>query len=203
LYIYNLILGLLLVDIAINLHKSYKCKVPRSFKDLVDTATTARGTRADAFMAFLVLALFVLCLTAIMLLAEEFQSLFSQVEEDKGNCPLSNQFSIPTVAALVMPPIAVALAFVEGRDLMGALHFNGAFMIPFLYGLLTIILYRSLMQYQLHDLAISSISRLPQVLLGVWNIMCSRTRDHSRYIMASNLNRMAFPPCACTTYERC
>jgi hypothetical protein len=31
----------------------------------------------------------------------------------------------------------------EGRDPTGALHFNGSFMIPFLYGLLPIIFYRS------------------------------------------------------------
>jgi hypothetical protein len=37
LYIYNLISSLLLADVAINLHKSSKCKVPSSFKDFVDT----------------------------------------------------------------------------------------------------------------------------------------------------------------------
>jgi hypothetical protein len=109
LYIYNLILGLLLADVAINLHKSSECKVPSSFKDFVDTATTASGTGADAFMVFLVLALFALCLMAIMLLVEEYESLFSHTDEDKGNFSLSNQFLIPTVAALVMHPVAVAL----------------------------------------------------------------------------------------------
>jgi hypothetical protein len=54
----------------------------------------------------------------------------------------------------------------EGGDLMGALHFNGAFMIPFLYGLIPIILYRSVRQYHLQDLAISTISSFLQVLLG-------------------------------------
>jgi hypothetical protein len=73
------------------------------------------------------------------------------MEKDKGDCPLSNQFSIP-VAALMMPPVAVALTFMEGGDLTGALHFKGAFMIPFLYGLLHIMLYRSMRHY----LAISS-----------------------------------------------
>ncbi len=70
-----------------------------------------------------------------MSLAEEYESLFSRMEQDKGNSPLSNQFLILTVTASVMPLIAMALAFVEGRDLAGILHFNGAFMIPFLYGL--------------------------------------------------------------------
>jgi hypothetical protein len=58
LYFYNLILGLLLVDTAINLHKSSgKCKVLGSFKDFVDMATTASGTGAAAFTAFLELVL--------------------------------------------------------------------------------------------------------------------------------------------------
>jgi hypothetical protein len=128
----------------------------------VDTAATASGAGAAAFTAFLV----VFCLTAIMSPAEDYESLSSCMEEDKGNCPLSNQFLIPTVAALVIPLVAVALAFVEGEDFTGALHFNEAFMIPFLYSLLPIILYRSVLQYQLQDLAIPSISSFLQVLLG-------------------------------------
>jgi Mn2+/Fe2+ NRAMP family transporter len=160
--IYNLILGLLLADIAINLHKSSECKVPHSFKDFVDTATTTSGAGAAAFTAFLA----VLCLMAIMSLAEEYKSLSSRIEEDKGNRLLLNQYLIPTVAASVMPPVAVALAFVEGGDFTGALYFNIAFMIPFLYSLLPIILYRSVWQYQLQDLALPSTSSFVQVLLG-------------------------------------
>jgi hypothetical protein len=115
----------------------------------------------------LALVLFVFCLTAIMLLAEECKSLSFHLEEEKDDCHLSNQFLIPTVAASVMPLGAIALTFVEGRVLTGALHFNGAFMIPFLYGLSSIIIHRSMRQYQLQDLAISTISILPpQVLLG-------------------------------------
>ncbi len=109
-----------------------------------------------------------------MLLAEEYKSLLSRTEDDKGDCPLLNQFSIPTVATLVMPPVAMALAFVEGGDLTGALHFNGAFMIPFLYCLLPIILFRSIRRYLLQDLAISSISILPQVLLGAGTLCALR-----------------------------
>ncbi len=59
LYIYNLILGLLLADVAINLCNSSKWEVPSSFKDFVDMATTASGARAASFTAFLALALFV------------------------------------------------------------------------------------------------------------------------------------------------
>ncbi len=76
LYIYNLFLGLLLADVAINLHESSdKCEVLSSFKEFVDTATTASGAGAAAFTAFLALAFFVLCLTAIVSLAEEYKSL--------------------------------------------------------------------------------------------------------------------------------
>jgi hypothetical protein len=39
-------------------------------------------------------------------------------------------------------------------------------MIPFLKGSLPIISYRNMRQYQLQDLAVSSIRSLPQVLLG-------------------------------------
>ncbi len=113
------------MDIATNLHKSSnKCKVLSSFKDFVDTATTACGTGAATFTAFLMLVFFVLCLTAIMSLAEEYKSLFYCTEEDMGNCPLLNQFSVPTVAATVMPLVPMALDFMEGGDLTGAHHFN-------------------------------------------------------------------------------
>jgi hypothetical protein len=87
-------------------------------------ATTSSSAGAAAFKALLVLVLFVLCLTAIMLLFEEYKSLFSHRVEDKRNCPLLNQFFIPTVAASVMPPIAVVLVFVEGRDLTGTPSFQ-------------------------------------------------------------------------------
>jgi hypothetical protein len=67
--IYNLILGLLLADIAINLHKFSECEVRSSFKDFMDMATTATatGARAAVIMAFLV----VLYLTAMMSLAQK------------------------------------------------------------------------------------------------------------------------------------
>jgi hypothetical protein len=56
-YIYNLILGLLLADVAINLHESSdEWEVLSSFKDFVDTATTASGAGAATFTAFLALA---------------------------------------------------------------------------------------------------------------------------------------------------
>jgi hypothetical protein len=114
LYIYNLISSLLLVDVAINLHKSSECKVPISFKDFVDTATTASGARAATFMAFLLLALFVLCLMVIMLLAEEYECLFSHTEEDNGNCPLSKPVLDPHCGCFGDDPICHGTHFCGG-----------------------------------------------------------------------------------------
>ena len=48
LYICNLILGLLLADVAINLHDFSECKVLSSSKDFVNKATTASCARAVA-----------------------------------------------------------------------------------------------------------------------------------------------------------
>jgi hypothetical protein len=42
LYIINLISGLLLADVAINLHESSDCEVPSSFKDFVDATTKSQ-----------------------------------------------------------------------------------------------------------------------------------------------------------------
>jgi hypothetical protein len=170
-----------------------------SFKDFVDTATTASCTGAAAFRAFLVMAIFVLCLMAFMWLDEEYKSLFSCTEEDKVNCPLLNQFSIPTVVASVMSLVTVALAFVEGKDLMGTLYFNGAFMIPFLYGITHHIIQRreaisaSRFGYLFNK-------QLATRFVGCSIIMCSWTSDSSRYIMASKLNGTIFSARACTAY---
>lgn len=129
-------------------------------------SSTASSAGAAAFTAFSASALFVSCLTAVMSLAEEYESIFSRTVEDDYDCPLSNQFSIPAVAASVIPPVAVALAFSKGGDVTAALHFNGAIIVPFLYGLLPIALYRGVRQLQGQDSAIPSISSVPQVLLG-------------------------------------
>ncbi len=106
------------------------------YKSLSSRMEEDKSNRCTTFTAFLV----VLCLMSIMSQAEEYKSLSSRMEEDKGNRPLLYQFLIPTVSPLVMPPVAVAFAFVEGGDFTGALHFDGVFMIPILYDLLSIIL---------------------------------------------------------------
>jgi hypothetical protein len=78
-----------------------------------------------------------------MSLAEEYESIISRKLDDDDPCPVTNRFSTPAVAAAMVPSVAVALAYSNGGDLTGALHFNGAFITPFLYGLLPIILYDS------------------------------------------------------------
>jgi hypothetical protein len=121
LYIYNLISGLLLVDVAINLHKSSKWEVLSSFKDFIDMDTTAIGAGAVIFTAFLVLAHFVLCLTAIMLLAEEYKSLFSHMEEDNGNSTLSKPVLNPHCGCLGDATGCCSARFCGGRRSHGHL----------------------------------------------------------------------------------
>jgi hypothetical protein len=107
---------------------------------------------AIAFTTFSASALFVSSLTAVMSLAEEYESIFSKKsvkdDDEDGDCRLSNQFSIPAVAASVLPSLVVAVLCAEGGDLTGALHFNGAVIIPYLYGVLPIILYNSVRTMQ-------------------------------------------------------
>jgi hypothetical protein len=195
LYIYNLILGLLLVDMAINLHESSdKCEVLSSFKDFVDTAITASGARAAAFTVFLALAFFVLCLTAIMSLAEEYKGFFSRMEEDKGNHPLLNQFLIPTVAASVMPLVAMALDFMEGGDLTGAQLSIHDIISKRIIAHHIIQKYEARLASRLGCLFNKHLATISYD--GCRNIMCSQTRDRSKCIRASKLNRMAFSPCA-------
>ncbi|KAL3790826.1 hypothetical protein ACHAW5_008759 [Stephanodiscus triporus] len=128
-------------------------------------SSTASSAGAAAFAAFSASALFVSCLTAVMSLAKDYESIFSSTVENDYDFPLL-QFSIPAVAASVIPPVAVALAFSRGGDITAALHFNGAIIVPFLYGLLPIVLHRGVRQVQGQDSAIPSISSVPQVLLG-------------------------------------
>jgi hypothetical protein len=82
--------------------------------DFVDTATTASSARAAIFMAFLALALFVLRLIVIMLLAEEYESLFSRTEADKGNYPLSKAVLDPHCGCLGDDPICRGTHFCGG-----------------------------------------------------------------------------------------
>ena len=125
------------------------------FADLgggLDNSIGSSAAGAIAFTTFSGSALFVSSLTAVMSLAEEYESIFSKKsvkdDDEDGDCRLSNQFSIPAVAASVLPSLVVAVLCAEGGDLTGALHFNGAVIIPDLYGVLPIILYSSVRTMQ-------------------------------------------------------
>lgn len=134
-------------------------------------SATSNGAGAAAFTAFSVSALIGSCITAVMSLAEEYESIISRKMDDDDPCPVTNRFSTPAVAAAMVPSVAVALAYSNGGDLTGALHFNGAFITPFLYGLLPIILYNSVQK--LNESTESSPpfwSNLPLVLLGAGTI---------------------------------
>jgi tyrosine-specific transport protein len=132
---------------------------------------TSSGAGAAAFTAFSVSALVGSCITAVMSLAEEYESIISRKVDDDDPCLVTNRFSTPAVAAAMLPSVAVALAYSNGGDLTGALHFNGAFITPFLYGLLPIILYNSVQRLNGGTEGHSLFwSRLPQVLLGAGTI---------------------------------
>mmetsp|Transcript_22717 Transcript_22717/g.40682 ORF Transcript_22717/g.40682 Transcript_22717/m.40682 type:complete len:510 (-) Transcript_22717:76-1605(-) len=131
----------------------------------------ASGAGAAAFTAFSASALIGSSLAAVMSLAEEYESIIaSVVEDDIEVCPVQDKFSIPAVALSMVPPAAVAFAFAEGGDLTGALHFNGAVITPFLYGLLPIILYQSMQKKGVNDENLPFSLSLPQVLLGAGTI---------------------------------
>ncbi len=134
-------------------------------------SATSSGAGAAAFTAFSVSALVGSCITAVMSLAEEYESIISRKMDDDDPCPVTNRFSTPAVAAAMVPSVAVALACSNGGDLTGALHFNGAFITPFLYGLLPIILYNSVQKLKETTESTPPFwSNLPLVLLGVGTI---------------------------------
>ncbi|KAL9188309.1 hypothetical protein ACHAXT_006687 [Thalassiosira profunda] len=127
---------------------------------------------AAAFTAFSASALVGSCVAATMSLAEEYDSIISSATEDDGSCQLTDKFSLPAVALSMAPPVAVALACAEGGELTGALHFNGAFITPFLYGLLPILLIQSMEEKEAGDNNVAGLPSfsLPQVILGAGTI---------------------------------
>ena len=140
-------------------------------------ASTSSSAGSAALASFSMSALFVSSLTAVMSLAEEYEAIFSRRTtaaakyDDDGDCIApSSRFSIPAVAASVIPPVAMALAFVGGGDLTAALHFNGAFIVPILYGILPTILYGGVRQLRVRDTALHWMDGLPQLMLGAGTI---------------------------------
>lgn len=135
-------------------------------------SSTSSGAGAAAFTAFSVSALVGSSITTVMSLAEEYESIISRKIDDNDPCTLMNRFSAPAVVAAMVPSVAVALAFSNnnGGDLTGALHFNGVFITPFLYGMLPIILHNSVRQQHEKTENPPLWSSLPLVLLGAGTV---------------------------------
>lgn len=130
-------------------------------------SSTAGGVGAAAFTAFSASALVGSSVAATMSLAEETESIISGMADGDESCPVSDKFSAPAVATSMAPSVAIALIASRGGDLTSALHFNGAFITPILYGVLPILLFQSVRRTEESP---SVLSSLPQVLLGAGTI---------------------------------
>lgn len=133
----------------------------------------ASGAGAAAFTAFSISALVGSSVAAVMSLAEECDSIIASVSTDDSTdiCPVQDKFSFPAVAISMSIPTAAAIALAEGGDLTGALHFNGAFITPLLYGLLPILLFQSVQKKENNDGDFPISLSLSQVCLGAGTIM--------------------------------
>ncbi len=104
---------------------------------------TTSGAGGAALTAFSASALIGSCVACIMSLAEEYESILSSAFSSDQYCSVKDKFSVPAVTLAVAPPAAVVLA-TGSSDLTCALHFCGAFVTPFLYGLLPIMLFQTI-----------------------------------------------------------
>jgi hypothetical protein len=98
-----------------------------------------------------------------MSLAEEYESLISSALDSDEHCTVKDKFSIPAVTMAVAPPAAVVLA-TGCSDLTCALHFCGAFVTPFLYGLLPILLFQTISKKD--GEVTSPVTLLPSTILA-------------------------------------
>lgn len=99
----------------------------------------------------------------VMSLAEEYESAISTASNDSGEaCTIEGNFSTQSVLMSVLPPAAVSLFVSSGGDeaFTAPLHISGAIIAPFLYGLLPIILLKSVQDEQ-------KVNNIPRFLLGV------------------------------------
>lgn len=138
----------------------------------------AGGPGAAAFATFSAAALVGSSVAAVMSLAEECESVLAGAagsaddgDDDGEGCLVRDRFSLSSVALSIAPPTAVALACANGggHDLTGALHFNGAFIAPLLYGVMPILLHQSIKSGTSDGESGVSFS-LPEVLLGAGTV---------------------------------
>ena len=141
-------------------------------------SSMSSGVGAAAFTSFSAAALVGSTLAAVMSIAEEYESLlFSANSDVDENCPVKTTFSLQSVALSMVPPTAVALACSHGGELSSAIHLNGAFISPLLYGVVPVMLFQAVQRSsdRSEDIADSpqSISSLmPQAMLAAGSLAC-------------------------------
>ena len=135
-------------------------------------SSTASASGALAFDVFTASALVGSCIPSVMCLAEETESIFSSMNDDDDNCPVKTKYSPVSVTTSMIPSVAIGLAFSKGGDLTEALHFNGAFITPLLFGLLPVILYQSVHKNDDTTDNNSVLRNLPQALVGAGTLGC-------------------------------
>lgn len=130
-------------------------------------SSIASGAGCIMFTAFSASALVGSCIACTMSLAEEYESIISSFTSTKEDpCPLKDNFSLLAVAMSLVPPTSLAVAVSGGGDFTGALHFAGAFVSPFLYGILPIMLSQNMQSGDDNKSSVPSLDNFPQVLLG-------------------------------------
>ncbi len=123
------------------------------------------------------------------------------VQPNKGNCPLSKPFLDPHCGCLGDAPGCCGARFHGERRSHGRPSFQWSIRDTISIWLIS----HHFMQK--HEAILASRldylfnEQLATSFVRCRNIMCSWTRDQSRNIMASKLNRVPFSPYACTTYE--
>eukprot|EP00804_Cyclotella_cryptica_P010292 CCRYP_012239-RA/>CCRYP_012239-RA protein AED:0.11 eAED:0.11 QI:180/1/1/1/1/1/2/108/503 len=124
------------------------------------------GAGGAMFAAFTASSFIGSSIGCIMSLAEEYESIIASKSQEEVPCTLKDTFSAPAVLMSVLPPAAVAVAVSSGGDLefTGPLHLAGAVITPFLYGILPIMLFKS-MQPENRSKDVM-FSKTPQLLLG-------------------------------------
>lgn len=130
------------------------------------------GAGGAMFAAFTASSFVGSSIGCVMSLAEEYESILTTASTDKdASCALDGGFSTPAVVLSVVPAAAVALAVSSGDDgaFTAPLHLSGAFIAPFLYGILPVMFFKS-MQSENHSKserpAVKLDNLIPQVLLG-------------------------------------
>ncbi|EJK49948.1 hypothetical protein THAOC_31126 [Thalassiosira oceanica] len=140
-------------------------------------SSISNGVGAAAFTSFSAAALVGSTLAALMSIAEEYESiLFSHATSDDENCPVKTTFSLQSVALSMVPPTAVALACSKGGELSSAIHLNGAFISPLLYGVVPVMLFQAVQRSSdRNNVANSSqsiSSLMPQAMLAAGSLAC-------------------------------